>query len=146
VESSENNNFNDTERDAVITQLMAEHPIEELVSFNETNIQEKIQNNAYLVVKYTELYLKEKNIYDKISVLRDKIVGERYDHYRYNFDKELDARIIERYYLPKDEKIIRVNKILQKQGWRVEFFQTAVDALKKLQWNMKIFLDSMKNL
>jgi hypothetical protein len=146
MESGNNSNYNDTERDEVITKLMQEHPIEELVSFNESNLQEKIQTNAYLVVKYTELFLREKNVYDKISVLRDKIIGERYDHYRYNYDKELDSRIIERYYLPKDEKVIRINKILQKQGWRVDFFQTAADSLKKMQWNFKTFLDSMKSL
>ena len=106
-----------SERDQVIEELMSEHPVNDLISFTEYNLQEKLQNNALLVVKYTELYLKEKSILDKIAILRDKITCKKYDYYRFNFEKELQDRIIEKYYLPADPEVIKISKLYLKQSW-----------------------------
>lgn len=134
----------DKEYEDVINQLKTEYPIEELVQFNEFNIQEKLKESAFLILHYKEHYLKEKNQLERIIALKDKIIGEQYDKYRFNFNKELKGMEIKEYYLPKDEKVIKINRIYQKQLWRVEFFAACVEALVQQGWRMKAFLDERR--
>jgi hypothetical protein len=131
-------------RDEVIEKLLTEHPIEEMVQFSEIDVREKLEKNEFLVVKYTELLHKEKDIFDKIIAMKEKVVGERYDYYRFNYPKELKSAEIEKFYLPKDNKILKINKLLRSQQWRVDFFETAVKALTRMGWNMKSYLQAMK--
>lgn len=134
----------DKEREEVLQKLLQEHNIEEMVKFSDYDIQDKLQQNAFQIVKYRELYLKEKNDLDKLNALKEKIVGEQYDFYRFHFDKELKPQEITTYYFPKDEKILKINSLIRKQQWRVDFFDICVDALGKMAWNMKAFLESYK--
>ena len=128
----------------LLQELLREHNIEEMVKFDEFSIQEKLQNNAYKIVQYKELYIREKIQLDKLISLKEKIIGEQYDYYRFSYDKELRPQEITTYYLPKDEKIIQINKIIRKQEQRVEFFNLCVDALSKQAWNMKSFIEVHK--
>lgn len=127
-----------------IEKLNNEYPIETIVKFDDFNIQEKLKDSAFLILHYKGLYLKEKNQLDRIGALRDKIIGEQFDKYRFNHDKELRANEIKDYYLPKDEKIIKINRLYQKQQWRVDFFEAATEALIQQGWRMKSFLDEKR--
>ena len=131
-------------REEIIEELLAEHPIESMIQFSEIDVREKLEKNEFLVVKYTELLNSEKETLERILAIKDKIIGIQYDHYRFNYQKQLKSAEIEKYYLPKDEKIIKINKILRKQKWRVEFFETATKALIRLGWNMKSYLQAIK--
>lgn len=128
----------------IYEKLKEEFPIEEEISFNEFNIQEKLRNWGYIYVKYKELYEKEKNNLDKIQDILDEIIGERYNHYRFEIPEKLTPKEIETYYLPRDEKIAKVKKIYRKQENRVAFFKMCAQAAEKQQWTMKSFLDSLK--
>ena len=132
------------EREEVIAELLKEHPITDMTKFSEIDIQDKLQENAFLIVKYSELLYKEKDHYSRILALKDKIVAERYDYYRFNFAKELRPAEIEKYYLLKDSKVIQMNKILRRQQWRMEFFEIAVKAFNGMGWNMKSYLQSLR--
>lgn len=132
------------QRDEVIAELMEEHPLDEMTQFSEIDIQDKLQNNAFLIQKYTEFLYKEKDVYSSLEALKEKLVGIRYDYYRFNYPKELRPTEIERYYLLKDEKIMAMNKILRRQQWRVEFFEIAVKSLTSMGWNMKSYLQSLR--
>ena len=107
-------------------------------------MQDKLQKNPYLIVIYKEHYLKEKSILDKMISLKEKIIAEQYDHYRFNYDKELRPNEITTYYLNKDKKILQINNLIRKQQWRVDFFDMCVDGLTKQSWAMKSFLESLK--
>lgn len=131
-------------REDVIKELYEEHPIDEMTKFSEIDIQDKLQENSFLVLQYTELLYKEKEQLSKIMRMKDKILGDRYDHYRFNYPKELRQSEIEKFYLPKDTKVIAINKIQRKQEWRVEFFEMAVKSLISMGWNMKSYLQSIK--
>lgn len=124
--------------------LKEEYPIEKIVQFDEFNINEKIKESAFMVLNYKELYLKEKNELNRIEALRDKIIGQRFDYYRFNFNKELKAIEIKEYYLPQDEKVIKINRLYQKQQWRVDFFEMCVDVLVKQGWQIKAFLEEKR--
>ncbi len=134
----------DNQFEETMKKLKEEYPIEKIVQFDEFNINEKIKENAFMVLNYKELYLKEKNELDRISALRDKIIGQRFDHYRFNFNKELKAIEIKEYYLPQDENVIKINRLYQKQQWRVDFFEMCVDVLVKQGWQIKAFLEEKK--
>jgi hypothetical protein len=134
----------DKQYEETIEKLNEEYPIESIVKFNDLNIQEKLKDSAFLILHYKGLYLKEKNQLDRIGTLRDKIIGERFDFYRFNYEKELRTNEIKDYYLPKDEKIIRINRLYQKQQWRVDFFEAATEALIQQGWRMKSFLDEKR--
>ncbi len=132
------------DRDDIIKELYDQHPIDDIVSFSEIDISDKLALNAKMMVTYTELLNKEKEALERIISLKDKITGEQYDYYRFNYDKELKPSEIGKYYLPKDQKIININKILRRQQWRVDFFAMCVKAIDKAQWNMKNFLESIR--
>ena len=139
--SEENEIKYNEEMEATWLQLATEYKIDEIVKFSEFDIQDKLSENAWQIRKYIELFEKESDRLNQLLALKDKITGERYDHYRFKIDKELKQGEIEKYYLPKDDQIIRINKFIRKQQHRVSFFQMCVKALDKMQWNMKVFFD-----
>jgi len=138
------NNSNKTTREQIIDKLLAEHPIDDMVIFDESSIKEKLEFNTFEVIKYQELYYKEQNELDKILALRDKIAGVQYDYYRFKFDRDLKPNEIKDYYLPKDPQIIKINKILRQQQWRVDFFEMCYKALNSMGWNMKSYLQAIQ--
>lgn len=127
------------EYEEIQKELLKEYPILDLVSFNEINIQDKLKNNAYLIAQYSTLLISEKREYERLEEMYDSLVGMRYDHYRFNMDKELTKIEIEKYYLPKDEKIKQMKSILNRQMTRVEFFDMCVKGLKQAGYNMSVF-------
>jgi DNA helicase TIP49 (TBP-interacting protein) len=129
----------------IVEELLEEHPIMEMVKFSEIDIQEKLSDNPYLIVKYRELYYGE---LAKLEVLQDKfdkLAGIRYDHYRFENDRELTKPEIERYYLPKDKQVVQMKSILRRQEIRVRFFENCFKGLEKMQWSMKSFIDVLKS-
>jgi len=134
----------DKTRDEIMKELYETHPIDALVSFSELDMHEKLSANSQMVVKYTELLNAERAHLDRVTALRDKIVGEQYDMYRWNFDKELKPAEIEKYYLPKDPKVIKANLLVRRQSWRTDFFSMCVKAINSQQWNLKNFLEALR--
>ena len=136
--------MNNDEYDKIIEELRSVHPIDEMVLFTELNIGEKLKENSFLLVKYSELLLKEKSI---LSVLEDKydmLVGKQYDFYKFESERELSKPEIEKYYLPKDDKVRQMKKILRNQKARVDFFDTCVKSLNQMGWRMKDFISVIK--
>lgn len=129
----------------VLNSLREEFPIEEEVSFNEFNIMDKLQTNGSLILKYKGLYNDAKIKLDKMTDVRDKIVGTRYDFYKFESDKNLTKTEIEKYYLPKDEKIIESTKLVRTQEARVAFFEMCVKILEKTSYNMKTYSDNLRS-
>lgn len=134
----------DKEYEKVIKKLYEDYPINELLQFDDTNIKERLQNNAYLILQYKGLWLKEKNELELIGKLRDKIIGEQFNQYRFNDKRELKPAEIKEYYIPSDTRVIRINRLYQKQQWRVDFFWAASEALIQMGWRMKSFLDEKR--
>jgi len=128
----------------VVEKLLEEHPIIELVKFSELDIQEKLQDNPYLIVKYRELYYAELAKLESLQDKYDLLTGRRYDWYRFESDKELTKPEIEKYYLPKDKKIQQMKKILRNQEIRVRFFETCFKGLEQQGWRMKSYIDVLR--
>ncbi len=128
----------------ILKKLKEKHNIEEMIKFDNFNIQKELQKNAYYIMKYKELYIKEQNILDMIQEKYDELLGKRYHFYRFESDENLTKTEIEKYYLPKDEKIIKMKKLLRRQKIRVDFFDACYKAFEKRQWSMKTFSENLR--
>jgi len=128
----------------VLNKLLVDHQIQELVTFSEIDIQEKLKKNPFMIIKYTELHHKELSIMDELQIKYDKLVGLQYKHYRFDDDKEWTKVEIEKYCLPADPKIIQMKKIMDRQSIKIRFFEMAYKAFEKQQWSMKIFSENLR--
>ena len=132
------------EEDKIIEKLKNKHPIEELVTFNETDIHIKLKENAFNILKYKDFYNAEIATMEDLEIKYERLLGMRYEHYRFNDEKEWTKVEIENYALPADKMIIQMKKIMWKQRIRVNFFMACWKGLEKMQWNMKTFHDVMR--
>ena len=130
--------------ETILEKLHHEHPIDEMVKFSDMDISDKLTENPYMIVKYRELYYKELANLDKLEMLMDKLIGERYKYYRFQDDKGYTKVEIEKYCIPSDSKIIQMKKIINNQKIRVRFFEMAYKGFEKMQWSMKSFIDTLK--
>ena len=128
----------------IFKSLKAEHPIDELVKFNELTISDEIQKNAGLIVKYRDLYHKSLAEMDRLSDLQDKLAGKRYHHYRFEVDEGWTKPEIEKYCFPADEQMIKMKKIIRRQEIRLRFFEMCWKAFESRQWSMKLFMETLK--
>jgi hypothetical protein len=125
--------------------LKEEHNIEELATFTDLDIAEKLQKNEMMVIKYKELYFNELHQYEILERKMEALKGIRFKYYKFNDDNEWTKKEIEDYCLPSDEKIIKMKKILAKQQVRVRFFDMCWRAFNSLGWSMKTFSDREKH-
>lgn len=121
--------------------LKSEHPIDELVKFDETDIHQKLQDNAFQVVRYKEFYYKELSIYEDLERKMDALRGQRYSYYKFNDEREFNKKEIEDYCLPADKDVLTMKRIMKKQLIRVRFFEMCWKAFDKVSWNMKTYQD-----
>jgi len=131
-------------KEKILEKLLNDNPIDEMVKFSEMDIQEKLKENSYMIIKYTELHHKELSIMDELQIKYDKLVGIRYKYYRFDDDKEWTKVEIEKYCLPADTKIIQMKSIINRQNIRIRFFEMAYKAFEKQQWSMKIFSENLR--
>jgi len=75
----------------------------------------------------------------KIENIFTKVQGEKYDHYKHNYEKNLTKTEIEKYYLPKDEKLIKLKALLDKQAIRCDFYESMWKVIDQMAWKMKLF-------
>lgn len=134
----------DREIEDILEKLKEEHPIDELVKFTDIDITEKLQENPFFIVKYRELFLREQSYLIELEEKLEKLIGKRYDWYRFESDRELTKTEIEKYYLPQDKKINIMKKILRKQKARVQFFDICVKGFEQMGWRMKCMIDAMR--
>lgn len=134
------------EENEILDKLLKEHPIEEEVKFSDLDLSEKQRDNAFMVVKYRDLLIRETIESQRLETLMEKLIGERYKYYRFDDQKEWVKIEIEKYCIPSDKKIIRMKRILRRQDIRVKFFEMCVKAMESQGWRMKGFIDSMRGV
>jgi hypothetical protein len=125
----------------ILEELKAKYPIEEQVKFDETDISQKLQDNAFQVIRYKEFYYIELDKYEELERKMEALKGIRYKKYRFEDEQEWTKKEIEDYCLPQDDKIIALKKIMKKQYVKVRYFEMCWRAFEKQGWNMKVFND-----
>jgi hypothetical protein len=131
-------------REIILKELKDEYPILKQCTFSEFTINEKLQENMKLRIQYNELYEHHKYLYDKLNDKKEELICDLYDHYRFEHDRNLSKIEIEQYYLPKHPKIKKMNKILEKQKLKMDFFKLCVSSLEKLYWNIQTYVKNEK--
>jgi hypothetical protein len=134
------------EREKIIQELYAEYPFADESSFNEFDIYDKLQQKEQLFIKYKEQYFAEKAALDYLLDLKDQLAGKIYNLLRFEDDRQLIKSEIEKYYIPNDKRMIKLNDLIAKQSVRVEFFDLAANSINNMGWNIKNWLDAQKNL
>lgn len=131
------------EYDKIVKKLKDDHPIDDMIRFNELDIHEKLQENDWLIVKYRDLYHKELDKFERLKELLEKTEGERYKYYRFDCDEEWVKAEIEKFALPKDKHVRKIKKLIQSQNIRVRFFQMCFRAFESRAWSMKNFMQTL---
>ena len=133
-----------SEEENIFEELKAEHDIEELVKFDETDIFEKLQDNVLMVVRYKEFWYNELDVLEDLERKMKALKGKRFKHYKFGVEEHWEKKEIEDYCLPSDPKIIQLEKIMKKQRIRVRFYEMCWKAFDKQGWNMKVYNDRDK--
>ena len=72
----------------IFENLKAEHKIDEMATFSDLDIAEKLQKNEMMVIRYKELYYMELEKYEILERKMDALKGMRYKFYKFDDDKD----------------------------------------------------------
>lgn len=136
--------YKDIDIDTTRKELLTDYLIKEEdldFSFDERDLLFKYQENTRLFYTFNDIYQKENTILAQLNDNYKKLLGIKYDQYRFNSERDLKKTEIEQYYLPKDDDIITMKELIKKQEIRVHFIELICKTFEKQQWNMKSFKD-----
>jgi len=130
--------------DEIIIEIMKDHPdLYDNLNYNEYNIKERLELNAFLYEQYRILALQEKHKLKRIEILKDEYIGNLYTELKYG-DLKMTKTEIERYMIPKDEKAIRFQKLYMRQQIRTETFEYIADSFKQQNYAMGNYIKNMQ--
>jgi hypothetical protein len=125
----------------VLKELQEEYDVYPLLSWNETDVKEKLQKNSYMVEQFRILSIKEKAILQQIQDIMEEYIGNLYDELK-NGDLKLSKQEIEKYYIPRDKKVVKYKELIMKQSLRAEFFESLYEAFHRQGWLLKQWVDT----
>lgn len=59
--------------------------------------------------------------------------------------KQLKMSEIEKYYLPKDKRVIEIDNLIQKQEWKVNHLKARIAALDTEHWHLSHYSNNLKS-
>ena len=145
TEKQELDNTQLIEEDEVCNEIMRQHDtlFDDLI-WDEFNVKEHLEKNPYHYQQYRMLWLIEKNRLHRIETLMEEYIGKLYDEMKYNGDKKLTKTEIERYYIPKDEKVKKFRKLHARQSLRTEVYEYIADSFKQQSFQMNSYVKAMQ--
>jgi hypothetical protein len=132
------------EVDDLLKSLQEQWPIIEIVSFNELDVQQKLQEQPYKLIQFSEKYIKEKSRMDDLLDLKIRLSAKLYDKLRFHVDKALSTKEIEQYYMPTDGDMIKLNNAIAKQTVIINYFEMCVKAIEKQVWSIKLWMENKR--
>lgn len=133
------------DRTKVISDLKAKYPIEDFLTYNEFNLQDRLELLPMKIIDFQENLYRETAVYDALIEQRDILLGKLYDYYKFHGDKKLDKYEIKEYYIPTHPNKIAFDKHIRRQKWTVEYFEGCVKALDKMTWIIKDFIKTLQH-
>lgn len=131
----------DIDENNILSKLVNEYDIYPLLEFNELNIKEKIQNNAYYAEQFQMLRIKELQRLKILENMLDRRMAEVYNKYKEE-NVKLSKVEIEKYYIPLDKKVQEIQEAIFKQELIFGFFDACYEAFKRQGWSMNQFIKS----
>lgn len=145
-------------KDKIYDALIKKHDIENLLTWNELTLEDKLTRQAFLEVQWREMYISANKKLEELKRNKEEIIGEIFFEVKYpqmvensknpyaNVGAGLQNKDIERYIIPRDKRIKEVNLKIEFQEVIVDFYLTTYDAIKKNTWNMKNWIDVHKKM
>mgnify|MGYP000011033205 CR=1 FL=1 len=136
--------FEDINENKILAELQKEYDVFNLLTYNEYDVNEKLQYNPFHTEQFRLLSRDEKS---KLLELNNQLEAKRSEIYRYYKEESglsLNKSEIEKYYLPGNEEIQDLKRKIAEQETRVEFFDALYEAFKNQGWQMKQFLQNLR--
>lgn len=128
----------------ILEKLKAEWDIEEFVQFNEFNVGEKLQKHSYMLVNHLQKLENERFQLQKLENLLEQVEGEAFERTMLQSDLALKSSDIQKFYIPRDEKVKRVKKAILLQKFVVSYFEITTKTLTGMGYSLKNFVDTLK--
>ena len=129
--------------DAVFSRMEEEYNVYDLLRFNEFNLKEKLERNAFHMKDFRLKYLQEQAKVEQVKERLDKVIGEKYIALKEGA-VTLSKQEIEKYYLATDTEILKLKGLLRKQELRAKYFEAVWSALDKQGWAIRNYIDMQK--
>ncbi len=133
----------DISEDRVYSLLQKEYDVEEILEYNEFTIQHKLERLPFHIQMFRLKYLQELGKYEQVKEHVEKVIGEKYIALKEG-EVSLTKTEIEKYYLPRDEEILKLKALLRKQDMIVKYFETIYNILDKQIWNIRAYIENSK--
>lgn len=98
-----------------------------------TNLNLDVYENVSIQHFYYTLYIKSKKELIRLSEIVDKVYQEKYNYYKFEYDKTLKGSEIE-IWIRNNEQFKEQNRILQLKKLEVERLEGAVKAFQDRGW------------
>lgn len=132
--------------DEIIKKIQLDFPsLYDDLEYNEYTIKEKLEKNPYLYQQFRLLTIKEKHRLKRIEIIMDEYIGKLYDSLRYG-EKALTKVEIEKYYIPKDENVIKFKKMYMRQYIIADTYETITDAFKQQNFGMNVYVKNLNTV
>jgi hypothetical protein len=128
------------EKELLLAQLKEDYPIDDDITFSDFNIEDKLQDQLKSEMKYWDLYQGE---LFQLSNIEDEMVDMKfivYDYFKFEHDRALTKTEIESFYLPAHKDIKAIQKRIDLQQIKVDYFKICYNAVKQLRWNIHSYL------
>lgn len=133
----------DINEDELYKRLEEEYNVYDILMFNEFNLQEKIERSAFHLKDFRLKFLQETAKYEQLQDHLGKVTGQKYQDLKEG-SVSLTKTEIEKYYLPKDEELLRLKALIRKQEARCKYFESVWSALEKQTWHIKMWIENGK--
>lgn len=131
-------------KEEILENLQKEWSIEEFVQFNEFNIGEKLQQHPYILASHMQKLENERFQLQKLETLLEQVEGEAFETIIKESDIVLKSSDIQKFYLPRNEKVKKVKRAVMLQQYVVAYFEMTTKVLTSMHWSMKQFGDQQK--
>jgi len=125
-------------------ELYTEWPIVKEIEFSELNFLELLEKKEMLHLKYYDQLVNEQTKGQILEDKLDEVIGDRYDFYRFDYDKSLSPQEIKNYYLNRDSEVLNIKRMILYQKFKTEFFKMCVDNIYRLGFTVKEYADMIK--
>jgi len=134
----------DVIEDDIIREVMLDHPtLYDQLNYNEYDIKDKLEVNAFLYQQWRILWLQEKHKLKRIEILKDEYIGKLYSDLKWG-DIKMTKTEIERYMIPIDQKAIKFEKLYMRQRIRTETFEAVTDSFKQQNFTMGNYIKNLQ--
>lgn len=118
--------------------------VEEELQLTDENVEAKSLQLSNFHNKIRNLFTKELEILKHKLIQRDKVYGELYHKYKYNFDYQLDTKGEVEAYIKSDNKYYQIAIECANQEVQVKYLEETLVHINNMGFKIKNFIDLKK--